>query len=317
MAYQVLIPEDISEKGKQYLLDRGYVIKMGRGSSEEIICEDVVDCEALLVRNARYTKKIMEAGKRLKVIARHGTGTDNIDVEAATELGIQVVNGPAANIDTVAEYTVSLMLALSNDLLQIDRNTREGNWEFRKTYKRGEMHEKTVGIVGFGHIGQAVAKILLAAWKPTVLIYDGYVKEKSVPEGARRVDSLEELLKESDIVTLHVPSTPETRGMLGKNQFEMMKESAVLVNCARGDICEEKALCEALKNHVIYGAALDVFETEPLSSDSPLLELPHVIVSQHCAGLSAAATDRMALYAAQGVDEVLSGRSPSWPVNRL
>jgi len=315
--YRILIPEDISEKGKQYLLERGYEIRMGRGNAESVICEDVVDCDAILVRNTKYTRKIMEAGKRLKVIARHGTGVDNIDLTAATELGIQVVNGPAANIDTVAEFTIAMMLALSCGLFQIEHSTRQGDWEFRKTYKRTEISEKTIGIIGFGHIGKSVANKLYAAFQPRILIYDNYVERESVPVGIEKIKDVDELLQQSDIVTLHVPSTDETRGMLGERRFSIMKERAVLINCSRGDICVEKDLCSALESGKLAGAALDVYENEPLSMDSPLLNMPQVILSQHCAGLSKAATDRMALYSAQGIDEVLRGMVPSWPVNQI
>lgn len=315
--YRILIPEDISEKGKQYLLERGYEIQMGRSNEESVICEDVVDCDAILVRNTRYTRKIMEAGKRLKVIARHGTGVDNIDLKAAAELGIQVVNGPAANIDTVAEFTIAMMLAVSCGLFQIEYSTRQGDWEFRKTYKRREISEKTIGIVGFGNIGKSVANKLYAAFQPKILIYDNYVNQKTAPDGMERVKSMDELLQRADIVTLHVPSTDDTRGMMGERQFSAMKNGAVLINCSRGDICVEKDLCSALESGRLAGAALDVYESEPLPMDSPLLHMPQVLLSQHCAGLSKASTDRMALYAAQGIDEVLSGKVPTWPVNQV
>lgn len=317
MIYRVLIPEDISEKGKQYLTDRGYEIKMGRGNSEEIICEDVVDCDAILVRNTRYTRKIMEAGKALKVIARHGTGVDNIDLESATERGIQVVNGPAANIETVAEYTIAMMMALSCGLLNIDRETRNHNWEFRTHYKRTEIFEKTVGIIGFGNIGRAVARILTEAFHSNIIIYDKHADRERIPAGVHYAETLEELLRVSDIITIHVPSTKETKGMMGMKQFKMMKRGGLLINCSRGDICIEEELCDALEQGVLAGAALDVYEQEPLPKNSRLIKQQNVILSQHCAGLSEAAADRMALFAAQGIDEVLSGKQPTWPVNKI
>lgn len=317
MAYRVLIPEDISEKGKKFLIDHGYEIKMGRGKTEQIICEDVMDCDAILVRNTHYTRKIMNAGKKLKVIARHGTGVDNIDLEAASELGIQVVNGPAANIETVAEYTVAMMMALSCGLLNIDRETRKHNWEFRTHYKRRELFEKTVGIVGFGNIGRAVAEILMRAFNSRIIVYDAHTAEDRIPAEVRYTKELEVLLREADIITLHVPSTKETRGMMGMKQFKMMKSSGLLVNCSRGDICIEEELCAALEQGILAGAALDVYEMEPLPNDSRLINMQNVILSQHCAGLSEAAADRMALFAAQGIHEVLSGKQPTWPVNTL
>lgn len=251
------------------------------------------------------------------MIARHGTGVDNIDLEAASELGIQVVNGPAANIETVAEYTVAMMMALSCGLLNIDRETRKHNWEFRTHYKRRELFEKTVGIVGFGNIGRAVAEILMRAFNSRIIVYDAHTAEDRIPAEVRYTKELEVLLREADIITLHVPSTKETRGMMGMKQFKMMKSSGLLVNCSRGDICIEEELCAALEQGILAGAALDVYEMEPLPNDSRLINMQNVILSQHCAGLSEAAADRMALFAAQGIHEVLSGKQPTWPVNTL
>lgn len=315
MTYTVLIPEDVSAKGKDYLRERGYEIKMGRGSGEDTITQDVVDCDAILVRNAHYTRRIMEAGKKLKVIARHGTGVDNIDLEAASELGIQVVNGPAANIDSVADYTLALMLALNTDIFTCDRRTRAGDWEYRKSIPRREFAENTVGIVGFGRVGRAVAQRVLVGFNCRTLYFDDFAKD--VPGHAKlsRAASLAQLLAEADIVSLHVPSLPETRGMIGERELAMMKRSAVLINCARGDVCDEPALIRALQGKNIAAAALDVYAREPLPADSPLLKLDNVILTQHCAGLSVSSVERMALFAAQGIDEVLSGKTPTWPVN--
>lgn len=320
MAYKILIPEDIAVEGKDYLWERGYEIKIGSGSSEAAICRDIIDCDAVLVRNARYTKTIMEAGERLRIIARHGTGIDNIDIAAATKLGIQVVNGPAANIKTVAEFAVTLMLALSCQLFQINKETRAGNWDYRKTYTRPEFSENRVGIIGFGNVGQQVAQYLSSSFDPQLLIYDLHNDVRNLTgvnsERICQVKTLEELLETCDIITLHVPSLPTTRGMIGQAQLNRMKNGAYLINCSRGDICDETALYEALRDRQIAGAALDVYAEEPLTNDSPLLTLDNVILSQHCGGLSDGATKRMALYAAQGIHEFFSGKTLSYPINQ-
>lgn len=316
MAYKVLIPEDVSESGKKYLRDRGFEVIVGRGDTEALVCEDVVDCDALLVRNARYNRKMLEAGKKLKIVARHGIGVDNIDVAAATELGIQVVNAPTSNVDTVAEYVVAMMLAMSCRLFETDRRTREGDWGHRLRVRRKDMSQQTIGIVGFGKIGRSVAHYL-ASFACKILVYDGYVDPSSLPQGVELVAELDELLTVSDVVTLHAPSTPETKGMMGKDQFEKMKDTAYFINCARGDLCVQDDLVWALENNVIAGAALDVYEQEPLPAEHPLLKLDNLIMSQHCAAMSHDALDRMAIYAAQGIDEFFHGKPLTWPVNHV
>ena len=316
MAFKVLIPEDIAEKGKNFLIENGYEIKMGRANSEDLICEDVADCDALLVRNTRYTRRVMEAGKKLKVIARHGTGVDNIDLKAAEELGIWVVNGPVANIEAVAEYTMALLLALSCGILKVDRYTKANDWSYRLFQKRTELTGKVLGIVGFGRVGRSVARRAVAGLGMEVTAYDKYAKKDSLFKGVALAEDLGELLRSSDYVSLHTPSTPETRGMICKKTLEQMKPTASLINCSRGDICVEPDLVDALKNGTIASAALDVYEEEPMPAGHPLLKMDNVILSQHCAGLSLEALDNMAYYAAVGIHEVLSGKEPTWPVVR-
>lgn len=316
MPYQVLIPEDVDAKGKDFLAGRGYTVKMGRGAGEDDIRADVADCDAILVRNARYTRRIMEAGKRLKVIARHGTGVDNIDLDAASELGIQVVNTPTANIDAVAEYTVAMIGALSCDVFANDRATRAGDWQYRLRQRRRELSGLTLGVIGFGRVGRNVARRAVAGFGMRVLAHDKFASADDIPQGVELVPTLHSVLRNADIVTLHAPATQETRGLMRKETLAVMKPTAYLVNCARGELCVEADLVEALSAGTIAGAALDVFSREPLPEDHPLLGRENVILSQHCAGLSVDAQRLMSYYAAVGIDEVLSGATPTWPANR-
>lgn len=276
MAYKVLIPQDIAEEGKQYLRERGYEVKMGSGVTVEEIAADVVDCDAILARTAPFPAEVLEGGEQLKVIARHGVGVDNIDVEKATELGIQVTNAVESNSNTVAELCIGFIIALGRNLVQCDRATRAGDFEFRNR-----------------------------------------VKGVDFPEHVQPVDAWDELFATSDYVTIHIPSTPKTKRSIGMREFKLMKPTGYFINAARGDVVVEEELVAALKEGIIAGAGLDVFEQEPPPADHPLFALDNVVLTPHNAALTHECMIRMALHAAQGIDEVLSGRSPTWPINKL
>lgn len=311
--YKVLIPEDVAESGKNYLLERGYELKIGVPTDVESLKREVADADALLVRNARYPREVIQAGQKLKVIARHGTGVDNIAVADAEAMGIWVVNGPTANINAVAEYAVALVMALSCLLVRSNERTRAGDWSFRTHMVRRELNGQTLGLVGFGRIGRLVAQKAIDGLGMKVIAYDPMVSA-DIPQGAAVTKDLLQMLEASDYVSVHIPSTPQTKGLFDYKLFSHMKPSAAFINCARGDICVEADLIRALNEGVITGAALDVYEHEPLLN-SPLCSMDQVILSQHSAGLSKESKERMSLYAAIGIDEVLNGKKPSWPVN--
>jgi D-3-phosphoglycerate dehydrogenase len=316
MAYTVLLPQDIVEEGKKYLTGKGYTIKMGTGLTVERIAEDVKDCDAILARTAPFPKEVIEAGKKLKVIARHGVGCDNIDVKTATERGIWVTFTPEANANSVAEYAIGMIIALARYFLPGDKATRSGNWELRNKLPAIDLAGKTLGLVGAGRVGTMVAKKAFFGLDMKVFVYDPYIKEiKGVPE-AKIVTDPELIFRESDFISLHVPATPETKGFIGKKYFEAMKESAFLINAARGEIVNEKELYEILKAKRIAGAALDVYDPEPPLADNPLYALDNIILSPHNAALTREAMTRMAVGAAMGIDDVLSGRVPKWPFNK-
>lgn len=315
MPGRVLIPDYITEAGKQYLRERGYEVIIGNGTDEETLCREIADCDAVLARTEHYTRRVLAAGKKLKVIGRHGVGTDNIDLKAATEFGIQVTNAPNANTNSVAEHTVALLFACARNLVQMDRVCRNGPWELRDQILGTEVMGKTLGVVGAGKIGQMVMHKASAGLGMKVIAYNH--RPKPVPEGVRLVTDLRDVFQEADFVSVHLPAVPETQNCMGKSLFRLMKPSAFFINTARGKIVNEQDLYRALSEHWIRGAALDVFQQEPVSPDNPLFSLENLIVTPHYGAQTDYARDHMGLDAARGIDEVLSGKKPTWPVNHL
>ncbi len=314
---KVLIPLDITQAGKDYLTEHGYDYVVGSSTDEEVVAKEIADCDALLIRTSKVTRKIMESAPNLKVIGRHGVGVDNIDLEAATDLGIQVTNGPTSNADSVAEHTVALLLACGHHILQMNHYARNGQWEMRDAVKLNQASGKTLGLVGYGRIGQAVAKKCALGLDMKVLAYSPSIATKQLPDYISPVTSLESILQQADYISLHLPANDKTRHSIGKDAFSMMKNTAFLLNTARGDIVNEDDLYQALQSGEIAGVGLDVLETEPPEGNHPLFSLENVVISPHYGALSHGAFDNMGLHAAQGIHEVLSGQNPTWPVNKL
>lgn len=315
MAYKVLIPQDVAQPGKDYLRERGYEIKMGSGTTAEAIAADVVDCDAILARTATFPAKVFEAGKKLKIISRHGVGYDNVDVAKATELGIWVTFAPESNANTVAEHTIGCVLALARNFIPLDRETRAGNFAIRDKLFGSDLAGKTLGIVGLGKIGQRVALKASRGLEMKVFGYDPFLKSEEISEFAASAKSMEEVFSTADFVTLHIPGGASTKGIVGKKQFALMKKTAFFINASRGEVVVETDLIEALRNGTIAGAAIDVYEKEPPQKDNPLLSMNNVLLTPHNASQTRECMIRMALHAAQGIDEVLSGKHPTWPVN--
>jgi D-3-phosphoglycerate dehydrogenase len=315
MAYKVLLPQDVAQPGKDYLRGRGYEIRMGSGMTVDAIAADVVDCDAILARTAPFPAKVFEAGKKLKVIARHGVGYDNIDVARATELGIWVTFAPESNANTVAEHAIGCILTLARNFIQLDRETRGGNWGIRDKLLGADLAGKVLGIVGLGKIGRRVAQKASQGLDMKVLGYDPYLKAEQVAEFATPVTSFEAIFTASDFVTVHIPGGASTQGIVNQKLFALMKKTAFFINASRGDVVDEPALIEALRNGTIAGAAIDVYAKEPPPKDNPLMGMSNVLLTPHNASQTRECMIRMALHAAQGIDEVLSGKRPTWPVN--
>jgi D-3-phosphoglycerate dehydrogenase len=278
--------------------------------------KEVREVDGIIVRaNGKASRKIMESAPKLKVIGRHGVGVESIDLEAATEKGIWVVNTPDANDISVAEHFFGLALILSKMLNKADVALREGRWEVRYEYIGRELHGKTLGILGFGRIGRAVGRIGHQGFDMKVLYYDVLRYEETEKEiGAKKV-SLEGVLSQSDFISINLPMLPSTASLLKEREFGLMKPSAYIINLARGPIWDEKALYAMLKEGKIAGAGADVFETEPTPKDNPLLRLENFIATPHMAAHTDEALKRMSLVA-EDVIRILEGKTPVYPVNR-
>jgi len=312
---KILMSQPIHEAGIKFITDQGYEARVAPDFSEATLIKEVQDAQGFLVRTAEIPASVINAGKQLKVIARHGVGYDNIDVKAATARKIPVCITPRANALSVAEHVLAFMLAWAKRIVPYDAATRKNDWDIRNSYGAFDLDGKTIGILGMGRIGVLVCQKAKAAFNMEVLAYDPLVPREVMEKAGARVATIPEILTAADFVTLHVPSNPETKGMIGEAQFKMMKRSAFLINCARGPIVDEAALVKALKDGTIAGAGLDVFDPEPPTADNPLFGLPNVLLSPHSAGLTVECVIRMATHAAQAIVDVLEGRRPEGIIN--
>lgn len=315
MKKKILIVQPIHERGVQVFDDR-FEVRVASDPSVATVIKEIKGVEGVVVRTAPFTREIIEAADALKVIGRHGVGVDNIDVKAATEKGIVVVNTPNANATSVAEHTLTAIGALAKQMTVYNREMRLGKWEIRNTYRAVDLDGKTLGLVGVGRIGSMVARRAAAAFNMKVIAFDPYITpEKGREMGVALVSTSDDIFRQADVVSLHTPLTPETRGFVNASRLRLMKPTAFLINFSRGEVVDEKALYQALKTGVIAGAAIDVFDPEPPLNDNPLFELDNIILSPHSAALTQECVIRMATGAAEGVVEVLSGRQPQFVVN--
>jgi D-3-phosphoglycerate dehydrogenase len=277
--------------------------------SEAEVLEAIADVDALVnVRYVTISRGIIEAARKLKLIARHGLGYECIDVEAATRQNILVTRAIGEGSHPVAEHTIGFLVALSRRLIAADTSVKAGKWE---TYKFAgiELRNKTLGIIGLGGIGSEVARMASLALQMKVIAYSPHVSaEKASDIGVKLVD-LHSLLRESDYISIHAALTEENVGLLGREEFDLMKEAVFIINCARGPIIDEKALYAALVSGKVAGAALDVLAEEP-PRDNPILKLENVIVTPHIAGFTGAAAERLAISVAEDVTNVLKDRLP-------
>ncbi len=309
----MLVYEPIHAEAVAVLAQKAEIV-WARSLDEESLLEQVPPVDGIIVRNWKVTRRVMEAAPRLKVVGRHGIGVDQIDVQAAHELGIVVVNTPGAATESVAEHSVGLMIALAQNIVRADRAMRAGDWQARFSLTGRDLRHKILGIVGCGRIGTRVATLCHTALEMPVLYCDIVDKPEAEAQlGALRVP-LDELLDTADVVSLHVPLTQQTRGMIGREALRRLKRDAILVNTARGPVVDEAALIEALQEGRIAGAGLDVFESEPLPPDSALLRLPNVVVTPHMAAFTREGLLNMAMGVVNDVLAVLEGRAPENPV---
>lgn len=271
----------------------------------EELKEKIGDYHALIVRSAtKATADLLEAAANLKVVGRAGIGVDNIDVAAATRLGIVVMNTPGGNTITTAEHAISMMLALARSIPQATSSMKQGRWD-KKKFQGIELTGKTLGILGVGNIGSIVAA-RAQGLKMNVLAFDPYISAEAADKLGVSLVSIEELYKRSDFISIHVPLTKETRGLVGSEAFKKMKDAVRIINCARGGIVDEVALADAIKAGTVAGAAFDVFSEEPPAADNPLLALDEVILTPHLGASTHEAQDKVAVQIAEQIVDYLS-----------
>jgi D-3-phosphoglycerate dehydrogenase len=309
---KILVNDPIAEDAVQ-LLEAKHDVDVKEYGAIELL-DSIGGYDAIIVRSkTRVTEDVIRKGEGLKVIGRAGVGVDNIDVEAATARKIPVVFSPRGSTVSVAELAIGHIISLARNLVFSDRSTRAGRWE-KKKFIGTELQDKVLGLVGAGRIGAEVAS-RLKAFGMTTLAFDPYLSEEIAEEIGVELVELPRLLKEADFVSVHAALTPKTRGLIGREELETMKETAYLVNCARGGIIDEAALAEAIRDGLIAGAALDVFENEP-PVDSPLLRLENIHLTPHLGASTNEAQVRAGTMVAEQVLKVLDGERPTQFVNR-
>jgi D-3-phosphoglycerate dehydrogenase len=312
MKFRVLIPEPVAKEGHDYLLERGYEIKNGRGIDKQKLIEDAQDCDAILVRVAPIDQEVFLRCPSLKVVGKHGVGYDNIDLDSAKKHGVRVTYTPNANAGSVAELAFALILNCAKKIPFFTKAYQNADYTSLRGIVYQELAGRTLGLAGLGRIGQKVARYALA-FDMKVLAYDPYVSDSAKIPGIEMVQR-EELFRRSDFVSLHMPVTKNTEKSVGRAEFDMMKITAFLINTSRGALVDEAALIKALQNKEIAGAGLDVTDPEPAAADNPMFGMENVILTPHIGGSGEGALVRMAIGAAAGIDEVLTGKPVSWPV---
>ncbi|MDD5552417.1 MAG: phosphoglycerate dehydrogenase, partial [Candidatus Omnitrophica bacterium] len=305
---RILVSDPLSEEGLRILKEvKEFQVEVKTDLKPETLKEVISDYDALIVRSAtKVTKDIIQAAARLKVIGRAGVGLDNVDLEAATQKGIIVMNTPGGNTISTAEHTMSMILSLSRNIPQANVSTRKGEWK-RSKFMGVELYGKVLGVVGLGRIGTEVAKRALS-FGMKVLAYDPFLSKEVAESLGIGVADLKDVLSSADYITVHTPLTQETRHMISGDEFALMKNGVRVINCARGGIIDEAALVAALKEGKVAGAALDVFEKEPLSVDSELQKLENVILTPHLGASTEEAQVNVAIEVSEIVRDALLGR---------
>ncbi len=299
---KILIADPISDSGLTVFQSQNGHFKIDARSklSAEELKKAVADVDAIIVRSeTKITADVLAASKKVKIVGRAGVGVDNIDVAAASRQGVIVVNVPGGNTISAAEHTMAMLLALSRNIPQANASVKAGEWK-RSPFMGTELQGKVLGLIGLGRIGREVAK-RCQSFGMSILGYDPYASEEYAKNFNITLSTLDEVYAKADYITVHVPLNDSTRHMLNAKTLKKLKEGVRIINCARGGIIDEKALAEAIQSGHVKGAAIDVFEEEPVAKDNPLLALPHVIVTPHLA----ASTEEAQVKVAQELAETL------------
>ena len=306
---KVLMVQGLHEEGQKLLLARDDIEPITIMSADENeILEAARDVHGITVRTANISRKIIENSKNLKVVSRHGVGYDSVDVEALNDCNIPLAIAAHSNMISVAEHAMFMLLALSKNVFYYDNFARKADWTTRWDIRAWDLSEKSLLVIGYGRIGSKLVKRALA-FDMDVYVYDPYVDETTIKKsGAHYVDDFKSMLPQMDAVTLHCPKTKETTDMFSAEEFDAMKSTSILINCARGGIVNEKALYEALTKNKIRSAGLDVYDDEPSTSSNPLFSLDNILLSPHIAGVTQEATIRMSKQAVQNVLDVFDNK---------
>ncbi|MCW8129876.1 MAG: phosphoglycerate dehydrogenase [Planctomycetota bacterium] len=290
---KVLIADALNDRGVAILKEGGLQVETKTGLNEDQLCAAIAEYDGLIVRSAsNVTPKVLEAGKKLQIVGRAGVGVDNIDLKAATALGIVVQNTPFGNITSAGEHAVALLFGCARNLTRADAGMKAGQWP-KKGLTGVELTGKNIGVIGMGKVAAIVVRVAKAL-EMNVLVFDPYLTDRKAEEIAVTKCTVDELCEQADFITIHTPLTPETKGLINAARLSKMKKTTRIVNAARGGIIDEAALAEALAAGQIAGAGLDVFETEPLAADSPLRKQEKLILTPHLGASTEEAQERVA-----------------------
>lgn len=318
---KVLMSEKIDDAGIALLKKNGFEVKVSPATDVATMKQEIKDAYAVIMRSSELPNEVIEAGQKLKIISRNGTGINNVDVDSATKHHVLVAKVNGANAFSVAEYALTCMLMLSRKIVTTDKLVRDKkesladygsmpNFSTQMGINGNELRGKTLAILGVGKIGRQLAKFA-EAFEMNVIGYDPYVTDDPV----KMYSSLDEIYPIADFISMHMPYTPETANMISMKQLNLMKPSAILINSARGGIINEQDLAVALNEHKIAGAALDSFKPEPPEPSNPLFNAPNVILTSHIAGTTSEANQALGEGAAQAIIDFSNGQMPQFPVN--
>ncbi len=304
MTYKVLVSDKLSEDGLEVFRKAGFDVDHLPEITQEEILNTIHEYDAWVVRSrSRATAPILEKADKLRVIGRAGVGIDNVDVDAASKRGIIVMNTPGGNTISTAEHAISMMMAIARKIPAADASMKAGKWD-KKAFMGVELRGKTLGVLGLGRIGQEVCK-RMKAFSMDILAYDPFVSPEVMKQLGVEPGTVDEICKSADFITIHTPLSPETKKLINAERLATMKKTCRIVNCARGGIVDEEALAEALTAGTIAGAALDVFENEPIATDHPLRDVANVILTPHIAASTVEAQENVAIQVANQIVDVL------------
>jgi D-3-phosphoglycerate dehydrogenase / 2-oxoglutarate reductase len=303
---KILIADSISQRGVDELLrDNALDVVVQTGLSESQLVDLVPPFSALIVRSqTKVTANVLNAGTKLRAVGRAGVGVDNVDVETATRRGVIVLNAPGGNTVSTAEHAFSLLLSVARKIPSAEASIRSGKWD-RKNFEGVELYNKTLGVIGMGRIGSELSRRAIA-FGMRVVAYDPYLSATRARSlQVELVDELDDLLAGADFISLHTPLTPETHHLVDLARLKKTKRGVRIINCARGGLIDETALAQALQDRHVAGAALDVFETEPLAADSPLRSAPNLVLTPHLGASTAEAQESVGIEIAQSIRAAL------------